>query len=425
MVTAPKLPPSPRALPRAPVPWPAPLAASEPRRETPDAPFRDRVPEPAASVAFQSPRIESFALANGVRVLFVERHELPLASVRIVARAGASDLGLRPGEAAFLGALIEQGTKTKSAREVSDAFAAMGATHSSWIDWDAGEITTEALSSQLDRAIDLVADLAENASFPQQEIDRLQARWVAARDAERASSLDASRNAVAAALYGRAHPYGHALDGGVDDLAHVTQGELVRAWRRAFNPAKRDASSSLATSRSEAARREAECGVSAAGGSLTRRRSHRAPPPHARRRSRRGLVLVDRARSALQPQVAHRRSRWACPFGGPDRDALAVMNAILGGMFSSHINLNLREAHAYTAAARGRRSELRRGAGTFHRRGRPILASHTGPPCGELRRELARDRQTTNVSPGATRWPTPRRSSPPPAPPPASRRSAT
>jgi zinc protease len=383
--SAPKLPPPPRS--PTPVAWPAPLTSDSPPRVTLDAPFRDHVPEPGPPVVFHAPHVESFALSCGARVLFVERHELPLVSLRVVARSGAGDMGLRPGEAAFLGAMIEQGTDTKNALAISDAFLAMGAQHASWVDWDAGQITIESLVSQLDRAIDLLADLAQHASFPQEEIDRLAARWVGSIRASLQSGPAEATNATAAALYGRAHPYGHSLYGKPDDVTHATRDELVKAWRRAFNPAN-----VTIVVAGDVTKDALLAKLNAAFGSwATREKASHAPLPAPKPMAAR-LVLVDRP-GASQSQVSIAEA--GVPFAAPDRDAVAVMNAILGGMFSSHVNLNLREAHAYTYDARTR-FELRRGAGPFTAGG-AIAAKDTGAAIGEVLREIV-GMQTTEVS---------------------------
>ncbi len=384
--SAPKLPPAPRA--PAPVPWPDPLTSDSPPRVTVDAPFRDHVPEPGPPVVFHPPHIESFALKCGARVLFTERHELPLVSLRVVARSGAGDMGLRPGEAAFLGAMIEQGTETKNALAISDAFLAIGAQHATWVDWDAGQITIESLVSQMDGAIDLLADLAQHASFPQEEIDRLSARWVASIRASVSSGPAEATNAAAAAIYGRAHPYGHSLYGRPDDVTHATRDELLKAWRRAFNPANVTIVVAGDVTKDALAAK-----LNAAFGSwvVQEKASHPALPPPKPIAAR--LVVVDRA-GAPQSQVSI--AEPGVPFAVADRDAISVMNAILGGMFSSHVNLNLREAHAYTYDARTH-FELRRGPGPFTAGG-AIAAKDTGAAIGEVLREIAA-MQTTNVSP--------------------------
>ena len=106
------------------------------------------------------------------------------------------------------------------------------------------------------------------------------------------------------------------------------------------------------------------------------------------------LVLVDRP-GAPQAQVS--LAEPGIPWSSPDRDAVAVMNAILGGMFSSRINLNLREAHAYTYGARSGFS-LRHGAGPFSAGG-AIVADKTAPAIHEHFTEIDAMRER-EVSPG-------------------------
>jgi predicted Zn-dependent peptidase len=362
-----------------PVAWPPPLANALPT-VTPDAPFRDHVPEPGPPITFVPPKIESFALTNGVKVLFVERHELPIVSVRVVARTGAGDIVTRPGVAAFMGAMLEQGTTKRTAIEISDAFVGMGATHASWLDWDSAQITAKVLSSQLDLALDLVSDIAQNPSFPPAEIDRLKARWLAGLQAERTSPVTVSSNAVAAALYGRAHPYGHSLFGTVNDAKSITRDEIARAYAAELAPSNVTLVVAGDVTRAKlAAKLETTFGAwKESKGPRAAKRAIPAPNGLASR-----IVIVD-SPGATQSQIAV--ADVGTPFGAPDRDALSVMNAILGGMFSSRINLNLREMHAYTYDARSRFSP-RHGAGPFTAGG-AIARDATADAVREILREV-------------------------------------
>src|SRR5262249_54044064 len=150
--------------------------------------------------------------------------------------------------------------------------------------------------------------------------------------------------------------YGHSLYGRADDVRVATRAELAAAYARELDPANVTlVVAGDATRASLAPKLEAAFGARPPHGGVKR-----APPPAPRPGDAR-LVLVDRP-GAPQSQVTV--AEVGAPFAAADRDALTVMNAILGGMFSSHVNLNLREAHGYTYDARSRFA-LRHGAGPF------------------------------------------------------------
>ncbi|MBX3192035.1 MAG: insulinase family protein [Labilithrix sp.] len=373
--------------PPAPAVAPKPLLAPPPPpqaapSETPDAPFRQQAPAPDGNVTFVAPKIEPFALKNGVKVLLAERHDLPIVGVRLVIAAGAGDLdGARPGSLSFLGGMLEQGTKKRSALQLSDDYEAIGAAHGAWLDWDSGGVSVKVIADKLDAALELMSDVALSPTLPEAEIERLRARRIAAIQSEKSSPSAIAQNTIAAAIFGRAHPYGHSLSGEEADAKKLTRAELVRAYGRLFVP--QNATIVVAGDVTRAAlapKLEAAFGSwkPGAGGAI----SKKGPKAPAKVAAEKRVVLVDRPGAQSQIQIV----RPGVPFSTKDRDAIVVMNAIFGGMFSSRINLNLREKNAYTYGARSYFS-MRHGAGPFAA-GASVVADKTIPALKEVFTEL-------------------------------------
>jgi zinc protease len=379
----PPLPPPPPSPPPV-ASWPAPQAPPEPPRVTPDAPFRDNPPPPGPAVTWTPPRIDSWAMKNGVRVLFVERHDLPIVSVRVVSGVGAGDLaGLRPGTAAFMGSMLEQGAGTRTTLAISDEYAAMGAEHAAWCDWDTCVASVKVLASHLGPALDLLTDIALRPTFPDAEIERLRKRWLGSIQQEKSSPPTMEQNALGASVFGRAHPYGHSLRGQTADVEKLTRAEIEQAWRRAFEPR----STTVVVAGDVAPEQlrsllEARFGTWR-GGSATRVPVGRAVMD----RKATKVVLVD-VPGAAQSQVY--LAEEGAPFATADRIPLGIMNLILGGMFSSRINLELREAKAYTYGAHSGFS-LRHGAGAFAAGG-AMFAEHTADAAREITSQIDRIR---------------------------------
>jgi len=376
--TAPLGPPPAAPLPVAP---PPPLAQQAPARETPDAQFRETAPAASGTVSFTPPRIEPLALKNGVKVLLVQRHDFPLVSVRVVVKGGAGDYASeRPGVLSFVGAMLEQGTAKRSALQISDDYEAVGAQHGAWVDWDGGGATVKVLVRELDKALAILSDVVTAPTFPEAEVARLKSRRLAALALERTNPGAMANNAVAAALYGRAHPYGNSLSGREDDAKKITRDELVKAYKRVFVP--RNATIVVAgdvTKEAILPKLEAAFGGWKGAGAPPPKTPQVAPPKGDAPR----LVVVDRPNA---PQAQVFLAEPGVPVSTPDRDALSVMNAILGGVFSSRINMNLREAHAYTYGARSRFA-MRHGPGPFTAGG-AMVADKTAPAVHELFMEI-------------------------------------
>ncbi len=354
---------------------------ASPSAETPDAPFRQQPPPASGKIVFVAPKVLETTLKNGLRVLVVERHDLPVVGLRLVVAAGAGDLeGARPGALSFLGGMLEQGTKKRSALQINDDFEAIGAQHGAWFDWDSGGISVKVLKGELDAALDLMSDVAQNPTFPVAEIERLRARRIAAIQAEKSSPATIVQNVVAPAIFGRSHPYGHTLSGQEGDAKALTRTELVRAYERLFVP--KNAAIVVAGDVTQdliVPKLEATFGTWKAGGSAL---SHAGPKTPSKAATDKRIVVVDKP--GAQSQI--RFARPGAPYRIKDRDAIVVMNAILGGMFSSRINMNLREKNAYTYGARSHFSMLH-GAGPFVV-GASVLADKTVPAIKEVFAEL-------------------------------------
>ncbi len=374
--------PRPAPAPLSPIPPPPggldPLGA-----ETPDAPFRQQAPKPDGKITFVAPKVVEAQLKNGVRVLIVERHELPVIGIRLVVGAGAGDVeGARPGALSFLGAMIEQGTKKRSALQISDDFEAIGAQHGAWFDWDSGGVSVKVLRDKLDAGLELMSDVALHPTFPDAEIERFRARRIAGIQSEKSSPGTVAQNALAAAIFGRAHPYGHSLGGQEVDAKKLTRAELVRTYDRLFVP-KNTAIVVAGDVTKDAILQKLEAAFGANAWKATGPAvSHKGPKAPAKAAAEKRIIIVDRAGAQSQIQVV----RPGVPYATKDRDAIVVMNAILGGMFSSRINMNLREKNAYTYGARSYFA-MRHGAGPFMA-GASVFAEKTVPAIKEVFVEL-------------------------------------
>jgi len=361
-------------------PKPAPVALEAPKT-TPDAPFRQKAPTADGRVMFVAPKVAEARLKNGLRVYVVERHDLPIVTTRFVTTAGAGDLpDLRPGAASFMGQMLERGTKRHTALQLSDELENMGATHGAGVDWDAGGAHVRVLSEQLEAGLDLLAEVVLTPTFPAEEIERLRAQRITSIQSEKNVATASANNAMNAALYGRAHPYGHNLLGEEADVRALNRAEIVKAYEKLFAvPNAAIVVAGDVTMASLLPKLEARFGGWKTKGKAIARK---APPAPAHPDTDKRVVFVDRPGAQSQVQVA----RLGVPHSVKDREAVVVANTILGGSFSSRINMNLREKHSYTYGARSH-FVMRRGAGPFMVAG-AIMADKTGPAIKEVLSEL-------------------------------------
>lgn len=358
-----------------------PIAA--PFVEAPDAPFRAAAPAAGPKPAFRAPKIETATLKNGIPVYFVEQSALPIVSFRVIVRLDENE-GERPGLLSLLGTMLDQGTSKHSAEALSDAFEAIGAEHGTFFDWDSGGMSVKAPAAHWAEALDLAAEAMLESTIPEEELERVRTRRLTALKQQKMSLPSMASNAAAAALFGRAHPYGNSLSGREDDAKAATREELLKAKKRLVVPGRLGFVVAGAVKKEEfVARLNSTFGALPRGGGAAGKRAPAPSPTKAR------VVLVDRP-GATQSQVYLVSNGVAA--GDPERDALSVMNAAFGGSFSSRVNLNLREKHAFTYGARSY-FLARKGRGPFMVGG-AIFADKTAAAIDEIFTEVDAMRTT-------------------------------
>ncbi len=175
-------------------------------------------------------------LNNGLAVLTVEEHKLPMVEIRAVVKAGSSlDPKGNEGLAMIVGELLLRGTKTRTTLQLSDELEFLGASYSASTDEDQLSIDIRALSKDLDRVLELVADMLMNPSFPDSEIMRVKGETMTELIREEDEPFSVAGWAFQEILYGE-HPYGHRADGYQSSVAAITRDGIVKFYNAYFAP---------------------------------------------------------------------------------------------------------------------------------------------------------------------------------------------
>ncbi len=349
-----------------------------------DAEWRKDAPKPGSATALHLPVPEKFKLSNGLTVLYSERRGLPLVAANLVLHAGSAVNPVdRPGLASMTARMLQQGTTTRSALQIADRAADLGATLNSGAGIDSTGISTRSLSRNFPDALELLADVALHPSFPQAEIERVRSERLTAIVQEKDDPSSLATRVLTAALYGPRHTYGYPSTGTTESIKATSRDDLVHFWQQNYFPD--DAALVVTGNIKLAALRpllEKQFGAWRAG----------RPAPAALgspETTDAKLILVDRPGA---PQTTLVCFSMGLARSTPDYASVEVMNTDLGGLFSSRINMNLREAHGYTY-----------GAGSFfryHRAPGPFIVLSdvrtdvTAPATSEVFNELRRMRDT-------------------------------
>lgn len=345
-----------------------------------DEAWRKTKPAPTSSLAVNFPAPASFTLPNGLTVILHERQNLPIVSMELVIKTGSDANPIaRPGLANFTADMLDQGTATRNAAKLADDIAQVGASLATASSMDSTTVQARSLKKNVAATIDLVADVALHPSFPPEEIERQRGQRLTELVQQREDPTATVRAVTVAALYGPKHPYGFTELGTDASNKAMTRDEMTAFWKQNFVP--NNAALVVAGAISAAELRplaEKAFGAWQAGTAV--KPSLGAPETTAAK-----IVLVDMPGA---PQTQLRVAAVGPARSTPDYASLEVMDMVLGGLFSSRINLNLREAHGYTYGAFAG-FQYRKGPGPFSVR-TGVRTNVTGPAVDETMKELAR-----------------------------------
>jgi len=199
---------------------------------------RVAVPAPGAPVSPVIPKATETKLANGLRVIVVEKRDLPIVTATVVAPAGGGhDPSGKAGTAALAADLLTKGTTTRSAEQIAQQVESLGGSIGAGADWDAAFATVTVKADQVDPALAILADVARNPAFAQAEIDRARKQsidgvTVQLKDPGALSGIVASR-----AVFGGA-PYGNMLAGTATSLPKITRADIASAYNGAWIPSQ-------------------------------------------------------------------------------------------------------------------------------------------------------------------------------------------
>ena len=344
--------------------------------------WRKQQPGIGTASALMLPVPKSFKLSNGLTVLLVEQRNLPVVSANLVVLSGSEFNPInKPGLASFTADMLDEGTNKRSTLQIADDVAQIGATLQTGSSSDSSFIATRTLKKNVDAAFDLMADVALNPAFGDKEIERVRKTRMTQILQQRDNPNALANKVFFNTLYGDKHPYGFIELGTAEATQAMTRDDMMSFWKAGYVP--ENSALVVAGDISEQELRQlAEKYFSKWSGKGTQVTVAATESSAARR-----LVIVDKPGS---PQTVLRIGQPGVARSNPDYVPIEVMNTGLGGLFSSRINMNLREKNGYTYGAFSV-FVYRRGAGPFYSGG-SVRTDVTAPATREIFNELERIR---------------------------------
>ena len=338
---------------------------------------RSQVPEPLPRGEFALPEAQHAELSNGLKVVLVENHELPLFDVRIVSRAGAwTDPEGAEGLAGVSMDMLNEGTDGHDAIALSTALRSLGSSLGTRAHLDSSSVSCSGLTKNLEPTLDLLAEVVLQPTFPAEEWERLEKQTLQAIEASRKDPSDISGRVFDALLYGDAY------DGRfrtADSIEGLDVGQMEAWYGQHFT-----AANSIVLVGGDVTMEqvlpllEARFGSWEAGEPLER-------PGFSVEQPTETVLYVVHKQDAAQSVI--RAGRFVPGRTDEAWNDLYIGNTVFGGMFTSRLNMNLREDKGWTYGAR---------SGIWHGYGASgwnastsVVADQTAPAVSEILAELA------------------------------------
>ncbi len=302
-------------------------------------------PKAGASPQLHVPTWTKTRLANGAQLIVIQKHDLPLVAFSIDFVGGAANFesANKLGLASFTAQMLSEGTPTRNADQLSDAQQMLGTAITANVGTESGNVRFTALKDKFQPALALLADMMLNSTFPDSALERLRGRALVTLAQQKDQPNSIAQNVFLRVSYGDDHPYGYVVS--ERTVKAVTRADIVAFHKAYFRPGR-----AVITVSGDVDPQHIKVMVEnalkawPAGGQRPSFRYPSPPPPRQRT-----IYLIDK------PKAAQSVFSFGTP--GPARNtpdfySLTVMNHILGGLFQSRLNHDIREVKGFSYGVR-------------------------------------------------------------------------
>ncbi len=321
-------------------PYPADLTASGGGAD------RSTLPVPQVFPDAPFPALQQATLANGMRLIVAERHAVPVVRFSLQLNAGyAADQLASPGTATMTMEMLDEGTATMDALEISDTLARLGAELASGANLDFSVVSLSALKENLDESLAIYADVILNPAFSATELERLKRLQLAGIQQEKNTPEDMALRVLPRLLYGETHAYALPMTGsGTEEAVSA----LTRADLAAYHDAWFKPNNATMIVVGDTTLAEIRPKLEALFASWRRGDVPAKTLADVALAGEPRVYLVDRPGSEqsviMAGHLIGKRDR-------ADDVAVNALNDILGGAFTSRVNMNLREDKGWSYGA--------------------------------------------------------------------------
>jgi len=318
---------------------------------------RSKLPVLGAPADTKFPALERATLSNGLKIVLAQRAAIPQVRFDLLLDAGfAADQGTTPGIASLAMAMLDEGTTGRTALQISEQLAQLGANLSTGSKLDASTVSLETLKEHLDASLDIYGDVILNPSFPRTDFERLRKQRLAQIQQEKADPVGLALRVFPGLLYGPGHAYANPWTGSgtEESTTKIKRDDLIRFHQAWFKPNHATLVVVGATTMVEIKPKLERVFAAWKPGDIPTKNIATVA-----QQQRPVVYLVDRPGSLQSLIIA---GNVAPPKANPKEVSIQTMNGVLGSDFSSRVNMNLREdkhwaygAYTFFRDARGQR----------------------------------------------------------------------
>jgi len=310
---------------------------------------RSKIPAVDTKVSASFPDLKRATLKNGMKVVLARRSESPTVSASIILDAGycSDKFGGTLGLAKLSMDMLDEGTKTLNSLQINERLQLLGASLGTGSDIDNSYVNLSCLKQSLDQSLDLMADVVLNPSFPDADFKRLQAQQVSGIQNEKKNPQSMVMRVMPTLLYGEGHPYAMPMTGSGEEetVNKITLDDIKGFYGHWVRPNNATIVVTGDISIEElTAKLESRFGAWKKGDV-----PKKVIPAVKESASKNRIYLIDRPESQQSVIMAGYLTK---PYGEMDETAIEQMNNVLGGDFTSRINMNIREDKHWSYGSR-------------------------------------------------------------------------
>ncbi|HEV2707590.1 MAG TPA: pitrilysin family protein [Pyrinomonadaceae bacterium] len=296
------------------------------------------------AAALKLPAYKKVRLKNGLTLLLMEQHEVPIISFNFIVKAGSvADPAGKEGVASLTAGLLRKGTKTRTADQIANELDFVGGTLGAFATFDYTQGTAEFVRKDIAKGLELLSDVLLNPTFPQAETTKMQAQRVDAVKAAKDEASGVIGTYYNAYLFG-SHPYGRPTEGDEKTIAAITREDVAKFYQTYYTP-----SNTILAVAGDFQTAEMERMLTERFGAWPDKTAPAITLTEAAPVQGKRLLLIDKPDST---QTFYRIGNIGIPRTSADRVQIEVVNTLFGGRFTSMLNSALRINTGLTYGAR-------------------------------------------------------------------------